>query len=72
MIIDDKLRDDLCEAIDGLMNNYHYNPQGADFCCEFCARTADTNVGSITHRQDCEGARLLMALRSPEPPTSAS
>lgn len=63
MIISDRLKDDLIEAITGLMNHYHYNPQAADFCCEFCENTANTNFGSITHRDDCEGKRLLQELQ---------
>lgn len=70
MIINDKLKDDLIEAITGMMNHYHYNPQSADYCCEFCGRTESTSVGTmfgigttITHSDDCEGKRLLQELQ---------
>lgn len=62
MIIEDNIRDEMIESISNLMSHWHPNHDAADYCCEFCGQTADTNQGSITHRKNCDGLKFLSAL----------
>lgn len=54
-----KLIEDTIEAIEELIHHWHPRHDAADYCCEFCHKTSDTNQGRITHRDNCEGRRLL-------------
>lgn len=55
--------DDIAESIRKLMHHWHPNDQAADYCCEFCGRTAETNNGEVTHTDDCDGVMIIRLLR---------
>lgn len=62
MHLSDKLAAQLAEQIRNLMHHWHPNSQAADYCCEFCGNTADTNQGEVTHQKECVGVELLAEL----------
>jgi hypothetical protein len=64
--ISEDLRLQLMEEIHGLMHHWHPNAQTADYCCEFCGDTADTNQGSIEHQDGCVGVKFLEELSKNE------
>lgn len=63
IILDESTANDMAESIRGLMFHWHPNPNGADYCCEFCGREAESNAATkISHRDDCDGEKWLFLL----------
>lgn len=59
--------DQIRESIDGLMYHYHLSDRYADYCCEFCGKTAQTNnTFFINHESDCSGQAILNMLELPQ------
>jgi hypothetical protein len=50
---------DLHNIITDLMHHWHPSSQTSDYCCEFCCNTANTNHGTVTHCDDCDGTKFL-------------
>ncbi len=61
----DEQATDLATKIRDLMHCWNPDSQRADYMCEFCGRTSDTNQGSVTHLEDCDGPRYLAWLEAP-------
>lgn len=69
--IDRQLASDLLNEVENLMDHFHPDPNGADYCCEFCgnsprsvwdAKEGRYRVVPTVHRFDCLGFRARGAL----------
>ena len=60
MDLPEDLASELYDSIQGLMYHYNYNPQGSDYCCEFCWQYLKPNVPGIKHLPDCAGLRFIV------------
>jgi hypothetical protein len=50
--------------ITDLMDHWHPCDNAADYRCEFCGTTAQTNEHSVVHPDDCEGKLLLNVINA--------
>ncbi len=62
--IDVDILEELEAEVRRLMNHYVYNPNGSDYCCEFCGETERPAEMRIPHREDCNGVRYLREISS--------
>ena len=62
VVLDAELADRLARDISDLMHHWHPDPYAADYRCELCNRTANTNRGTVTHAESCPGQQYLKAL----------
>ncbi len=58
MYLTEELTSELREHIEEMMFYYSYNPNGSDYSCAICNRSAPVK-GPIPHKDNCFGKKLL-------------
>lgn len=60
----EKIIESLIVDIERLMDHYVCNPNGSDYRCEFCGKTAPNNNTPVKHAINCIGNTYINTLRN--------